>query len=149
MREQPELGGAEPDYGLAGEDGQPIDLEALQAQAKPAREWTREQVVSYGEKHLGWDAIKLDHAWVRQVTEMHLRAYPTQAREIRRDAAFMVSHQARRRRLQTICAAPRQRPRERRPRSLARSTSSGRDPPPGGDDDPPHVAPRPLFLVAG
>jgi hypothetical protein len=36
------------------ETGEPVDLEALEAQAKPPEEWTNEESHAYGEQQLGW-----------------------------------------------------------------------------------------------
>jgi hypothetical protein len=149
----PEAAGAEfPEFLYVDEDGNftdaeggnPVDLEALLAEhpeAKPPAEWTDDEVMAWGEQRFAWNTAPLDHAWVSQVTEAMVAAWPEGADEIKQTTAFVVEHHARSQ-LPKVWAAPldlrqraiesagRQHPRERQERRSVDASAGGGDPSP-------------------
>jgi hypothetical protein len=119
--------------------GEPIDIEALEAQAKPAEEWTLEEVWDTFAEQLGWTTTVPDPVWVEQVVQTMTRAHPAQAGEYRRVANFVLSRHPLSIKLAPCRWTQRGTSRERRP-SRRRSRGNprrARAPGPLGDDEPP------------
>jgi hypothetical protein len=147
--------GVEADYVLVGENGEPIDLEALEAQAKPPEEWTLEEIQAAAEARWGGPLPAPDPAWVWQLVETFSQAVPEQAQETRRVANFVLSrhpetaHINFRLQPKIVSAPRRQRQREHRPRRVRAASSPRRARAPGrsADDDP--SPPEPIAAQTG
>jgi hypothetical protein len=132
------------------ENGNKVDFEALQAQAKPAEEWTLEEIFKAYEPPGGWP--EPNPVWVEQITEAMSGISPSRAQQVEEVKAFLrekhpgtfAPKQA-----ATIWRAPldlrqraiesagRQRPRERQERRSVGASAGGGDPPEGESDEPP------------
>jgi hypothetical protein len=136
----------EPVQFVDAETGEPVDLEALEARAKPPEQWTLEESHAYGEQQLGWTTPNPES--VRQLT-LATRRFPALAQQLEEVKAFVkTKHPAafapkqawaapldlRRR---AIESAGRQHPRARHERRSVGASAGGGDPPEGESDEPP------------
>jgi hypothetical protein len=133
--EQPDA--EQPEWVLVhAETGEPIDLAALEAQAKPVADWTLEETQAWGERGLGWGTKPVDPAWAEQVAEAMTRAHPDQAQEFRRIVDFVLHRGAMLRRaapVTWVTTRPRPRDHAPRPRRVASSPRRARAPNASGE----------------